>query len=120
MAHTLKFPVSKICSLCAWVERKPSPIGNSAETSPLVDPHCSSDSVGTEYFGCYRLLGAQLNLTPVSLLGGSRARYVDVLNPSGTQRSEPALAPSDFFAPLAPLPIPSNLFVPNPGRQPMC
>lgn len=49
--------------------------------------------------------------------GGSRARYVDVLNPSGTQRSEPALAPADFFAPLAPLPIPSNLFVPNPDAE---
>ncbi|XP_059116334.1 protein transport protein Sec16A isoform X7 [Peromyscus eremicus] len=49
--------------------------------------------------------------------GGSRARYVDVLNPSGTQRSEPALVPSDFFAPLAPLPIPSNLFVPNPDAE---
>uniref|UniRef100_A0A2I3TI28 SEC16 homolog A, endoplasmic reticulum export factor n=1 Tax=Pan troglodytes TaxID=9598 RepID=A0A2I3TI28_PANTR len=45
---------------------------------------------------------------------GTRARYVDVLNPSGTQRSEPALAPADFVAPLAPLPIPSNLFVPTP------
>lgn len=49
--------------------------------------------------------------------GGSRARYVDVLNPSGTQRSEPALAPSDFFAPLAPLPILSNLFIPNPDAE---
>lgn len=49
--------------------------------------------------------------------GGSRARYVDVLNPIGTQRSEPALAPADFFAPLAPLPIPSNLFVPNPDAE---
>ncbi|GAB1286107.1 Protein transport protein sec16 [Apodemus speciosus] len=49
--------------------------------------------------------------------GGSRARYVDVLNPSGTQRSEPALAPADFFAPLAPLPIPSNLFVPNTDTE---
>uniref|UniRef100_A0A2I3HNF1 SEC16 homolog A, endoplasmic reticulum export factor n=1 Tax=Nomascus leucogenys TaxID=61853 RepID=A0A2I3HNF1_NOMLE len=47
---------------------------------------------------------------------GTRARYVDVLNPSGTQRSEPALAPADFVAPLAPLPIPSNLFVPSPVR----
>lgn len=49
--------------------------------------------------------------------GGTRARYVDVLNPSGTQRSEPALAPADFFTPLAPLPIPSNLFVPNPDAE---
>uniref|UniRef100_A0A8C6QUM0 Protein transport protein sec16 n=1 Tax=Nannospalax galili TaxID=1026970 RepID=A0A8C6QUM0_NANGA len=49
--------------------------------------------------------------------GGSRARYVDVLNPSGTQRSEPALAPADFFAPLAPLPIPPNLFIPHPDAE---
>ncbi|KAM4877214.1 protein transport protein Sec16A isoform 3-T4 [Thomomys bottae] len=51
--------------------------------------------------------------------GGSRARYVDVLNPSGTQRNEPALAPADLFAPLAPLPIPPNLLIPNPdGEEP--
>ncbi|KAI5253553.1 Protein Transport Protein Sec16A [Manis pentadactyla] len=43
---------------------------------------------------------------------GTRARYVDVLNPGGPQRNEPALAPADFFAPLAPLPIP-HLFGPN-------
>jgi hypothetical protein len=49
--------------------------------------------------------------------GGSRARYVDVLNPSGTPRNEPALAPADLFAPLAPLPIPSNLFVPTPDAE---
>uniref|UniRef100_A0A2K6GD83 Protein transport protein sec16 n=1 Tax=Propithecus coquereli TaxID=379532 RepID=A0A2K6GD83_PROCO len=47
---------------------------------------------------------------------GTRARYVDVLNPHGTQRSEPALPPADFFAPLAPLPIPAS-FAPNPGRR---
>ncbi|XP_072489037.1 protein transport protein Sec16A isoform X3 [Notamacropus eugenii] len=44
---------------------------------------------------------------------GTRARYVDVLNPNGTKQSGPVPAPSDLFAPLAPLPIPSNLFVPN-------
>ncbi|EPY81632.1 hypothetical protein CB1_000156005 [Camelus ferus] len=49
--------------------------------------------------------------------GGSRARYVDVLNPGGPQRSEPALAPSDFFAPLAPLPIPAHLFGPHPDAE---
>ncbi|XP_037652867.1 protein transport protein Sec16A isoform X2 [Choloepus didactylus] len=48
---------------------------------------------------------------------GTRARYVDVLNPSGTKRSDPVLAPADLFAPLAPLPIPSNLFVPNPDAE---
>ncbi|XP_057580040.1 protein transport protein Sec16A isoform X3 [Hippopotamus amphibius kiboko] len=48
---------------------------------------------------------------------GTRARYVDVLNPGGPQRSEPALAPADFFAPLAPLPIPAHLFGPNAGTE---
>ncbi|XP_045419914.1 protein transport protein Sec16A isoform X6 [Lemur catta] len=47
---------------------------------------------------------------------GTRARYVDVLNPRGTQRSEPALPPADFFAPLAPLPIPAS-FAPNPDAE---
>ncbi|KYO23404.1 protein transport protein Sec16A isoform C [Alligator mississippiensis] len=44
---------------------------------------------------------------------GSRARYVDVLNPSGAKSSSAVPAPSDLFAPLAPMPIPANLFVPN-------
>ncbi|XP_066896372.1 protein transport protein Sec16A isoform X7 [Kogia breviceps] len=47
----------------------------------------------------------------------ARARYVDVLNPGGPQRSEPALAPADFFAPLAPLPIPTHLLGPNPDAE---
>lgn len=47
---------------------------------------------------------------------GARARYVDVLNPGGPQRSEAAPAPAEFFAPLAPLPIPPHLFGPNAGR----
>ncbi|XP_068409816.1 protein transport protein Sec16A isoform X2 [Eschrichtius robustus] len=47
----------------------------------------------------------------------ARARYVDVLNPGGPQRSEPALAPADFFAPLAPLPIPTQLFGPKPDAE---
>ncbi|XP_076211744.1 protein transport protein Sec16A isoform X5 [Aptenodytes patagonicus] len=53
---------------------------------------------------------------------GSRARYVDVLNPGGTKPSGAVPAPSDLFAPLAPMPIPANVFVPNsvPGEpQPM-
>ncbi|KAM8995477.1 protein transport protein Sec16A isoform 6-T6 [Ara ararauna] len=53
---------------------------------------------------------------------GSRARYVDVLNPGGTKASGALPAPSDLFAPLAPMPIPANVFVPNsvPGEsQPM-
>nr|XP_060613474.1 protein transport protein Sec16A isoform X2 [Anolis sagrei ordinatus] len=44
---------------------------------------------------------------------GSKARYVDVLNPSRTKSPGAAPAPSDLFAPLAPMPIPANLFVPN-------
>ncbi|XP_016066522.1 PREDICTED: protein transport protein Sec16A isoform X2 [Miniopterus natalensis] len=47
----------------------------------------------------------------------SRARYVDVLNLGGPQRSDPALAPADLFAPLAPLPIPAQLFGPNPDPE---
>ncbi|XP_030362692.1 protein transport protein Sec16A isoform X5 [Strigops habroptila] len=49
---------------------------------------------------------------------GSRARYVDVLNPGGTKSSGALPAPSDLFAPLAPMPIPANVFVPNsvPGE----
>nr|XP_009940754.1 PREDICTED: protein transport protein Sec16A [Opisthocomus hoazin] len=53
---------------------------------------------------------------------GSRARYVDVLNPGGTKSSGAVPAPSDLFAPLAPMPIPANVFVPNsvPGEpQPL-
>ncbi|XP_032933347.1 protein transport protein Sec16A isoform X1 [Catharus ustulatus] len=50
---------------------------------------------------------------------GSRARYVDVLNPGGTKASAAVPAPSDLFAPLAPMPIPANVFVPNsvPGES---
>ena len=58
-----------------------------------------------------------MTLLSVPVAARARARYVDVLNPGGPQRSEPALAPADFFAPLAPLPIPTHLFGPNPGRQ---
>ncbi|XP_066222800.1 protein transport protein Sec16A isoform X6 [Saccopteryx leptura] len=48
---------------------------------------------------------------------GARARYVDILNPGGSQRADPALAPADLFAPLAPLPIPVQLFGPNPDAE---
>ncbi|XP_036892485.1 protein transport protein Sec16A isoform X3 [Sturnira hondurensis] len=49
--------------------------------------------------------------------GGTRARYVDVLNPGGPQRADPALAPADLFAPLAPLPLPAPLCGPNPEAE---
>ncbi|XP_049460596.1 protein transport protein Sec16A isoform X2 [Epinephelus fuscoguttatus] len=45
---------------------------------------------------------------------GTKSRYVDVLNPS--RISKPgglAPAPADIFAPLAPMPMPANLFVPS-------
>ncbi|XP_043772296.1 protein transport protein Sec16A isoform X3 [Cervus elaphus] len=48
---------------------------------------------------------------------GTRARYVDILNPGGPQRSESALAPTDLFAPLAPLPIPAHLLGPNTDAE---
>ncbi|KAM7093854.1 protein transport protein Sec16A isoform 1-T5 [Molossus nigricans] len=48
---------------------------------------------------------------------GTRARYVDILNPGGPQRTDLAPAPADLFAPLAPLPIPTHLFGPNPDAE---
>ncbi|XP_053551396.1 protein transport protein Sec16A [Bombina bombina] len=45
--------------------------------------------------------------------GGARGRYVDVLNPGGSRPSNSVPPPADLFAPLAPMPIPANLFVPN-------
>ncbi|XP_076613925.1 protein transport protein Sec16A isoform X2 [Chaetodon auriga] len=45
---------------------------------------------------------------------GTRSRYVDVLNPSRTAKPAGlAPAPADIFAPLAPMPMPANLFVPS-------
>ncbi|XP_051267823.1 protein transport protein Sec16A isoform X2 [Dicentrarchus labrax] len=45
---------------------------------------------------------------------GTRSRYVDVLNPSRTAKPGGlAPAPADIFAPLAPMPMPTNLFVPS-------
>ncbi|KAE8285278.1 Protein transport protein Sec16A SEC16-like protein A [Larimichthys crocea] len=45
---------------------------------------------------------------------GTRSRYVDVLNPSRTAKPGGlAPAPADIFAPLAPMPMPANLFVPS-------
>ena len=62
--------------------------------------------------------GVGMTLFPLRVTAGTRARYVDVLNPGGPQRSEPTLAPTDLFAPLAPLPIPAHLLGPNAGTQP--
>ncbi|KAF6729124.1 Protein transport protein Sec16A [Oryzias melastigma] len=49
-----------------------------------------------------------------SIKAGSKGRYVDVLNPSRTTKaSGVAPAPADLFAPLAPMQMPNNLFVPS-------
>uniref|UniRef100_A0A3B3BTP9 Protein transport protein sec16 n=1 Tax=Oryzias melastigma TaxID=30732 RepID=A0A3B3BTP9_ORYME len=51
-----------------------------------------------------------------SIKAGSKGRYVDVLNPSRTTKaSGVAPAPADLFAPLAPMQMPNNLFVPSSG-----
>ncbi|KAI1904768.1 hypothetical protein AGOR_G00009090 [Albula goreensis] len=55
---------------------------------------------------------------------GTKGRYVDVLNPGGTTTKPAGLAPApaDLFAPLAPMPMPANLFVPGAApeeHQPM-
>ncbi|KAM3600349.1 uncharacterized protein V6R79_021856 [Siganus canaliculatus] len=45
---------------------------------------------------------------------GTRNRYVDILNPNTTTKPGGlAPAPADLFAPLAPMPMPANLFVPS-------
>ena len=53
----------------------------------------------------------------VCLCSGTKSRYVDVLNPGRTTRpAGPApVAPADLFAPLAPMAMPANLFVPGAG-----
>lgn len=51
---------------------------------------------------------------------GPRSRYVDILNPG--KNANPgglAPAPADIFAPLAPMTMPANLFVPSSGAFPM-
>ncbi|KAL0965919.1 hypothetical protein UPYG_G00287870, partial [Umbra pygmaea] len=71
--------------------------------------------------------GATSGGPPVNMFSrraGTKCRYVDVLNPPGGTCTKPGgsvPAPSDFFAPLAPMPMPTNLFVPRaaPDQQPM-
>ncbi|XP_013861988.1 protein transport protein Sec16A isoform X2 [Austrofundulus limnaeus] len=56
--------------------------------------------------------GAPVNM--FSRKAGTKSRYVDVLNPSRTVKpSGGAPPPGDIFAPLAPMPMPANLFVPS-------
>ncbi|KAM9734342.1 protein transport protein Sec16A-like [Menidia menidia] len=54
---------------------------------------------------------------------GTKSRYVDVLNPGrAAPPTGPAPAPADIFAPLAPMAMPANLFVPGSApddQQPM-
>ncbi|XP_072096531.1 protein transport protein Sec16A isoform X5 [Mobula birostris] len=62
--------------------------------------------------------GSPPSVNRFSRKAGTKARYVDVLNPSGTQPNGGLPPPVDLFAPLAPMPIPTNLFVPMPGEGP--
>ncbi|XP_028273145.1 protein transport protein Sec16A isoform X2 [Parambassis ranga] len=56
--------------------------------------------------------GRPLNM--FSRKAGTKSRYVDVLNPSKTSKPGGlAPAPADIFAPLAPMAMPANLFVPS-------
>ncbi|KAA8584428.1 hypothetical protein FQN60_008213 [Etheostoma spectabile] len=51
---------------------------------------------------------------------GTKGRYVDVLNPSRIAKpSGSAPAPADIFAPLAPMPMTGNLFVPSSEGAPV-
>ncbi|XP_007256662.3 protein transport protein Sec16A isoform X1 [Astyanax mexicanus] len=68
--------------------------------------------------------GAGPPVNMFSRKAGTRGRYVDVLNP-GRGDSKPASVvppPADLFAPLAPMAMPANLFVPSAApddQQPM-
>ncbi|XP_069025521.1 protein transport protein Sec16A isoform X3 [Embiotoca jacksoni] len=67
--------------------------------------------------------GAGPPVNMFSWKAGTRSRYVDFLNPSRTAKPGGlAPAPADIFAPLAPMPMPANLFVPSSApddQQPM-
>eukprot|EP00062_Callorhinchus_milii_P017240 gi/632969374/ref/XP_007901053.1/ PREDICTED: protein transport protein Sec16A isoform X2 [Callorhinchus milii] len=60
--------------------------------------------------------GGPPSVNMFSKKAGTRARYVDVLNPSGTRPGGNVPPPIDLFAPLAPMAIPANLFMPAPGE----
>ncbi|XP_069745866.1 protein transport protein Sec16A isoform X2 [Narcine bancroftii] len=62
------------------------------------------------------LTGSPPSVNMFSRKAGTKARYVDVLNPSGVRPNGGVPPPVDLFAPLAPMPIPSNLFVPMPAE----
>ncbi|XP_072908416.1 protein transport protein Sec16A isoform X7 [Hemitrygon akajei] len=89
------------------------------ETKPLPPPpslpvvsHPSSSAPTST------VTGSPPSVNRFSRKAGTKARYVDVLNPSGTQPNGGLPPPVDLFAPLAPMPIPTNLFVPMPGEGP--
>ncbi|XP_078281991.1 protein transport protein Sec16A isoform X2 [Rhinoraja longicauda] len=63
--------------------------------------------------------GSHPSVNRFSRKAGTKARYVDVLNPSGPRANGGLPPPVDLFAPLAPMPIPPNLFVPVPGEGPL-
>ncbi|XP_035847288.1 protein transport protein Sec16A isoform X4 [Sander lucioperca] len=59
-------------------------------------------------------LGSGPPVNMFSRRAGTKGRYVDVLNPSRIAKpSGSAPAPADIFAPLAPMPMTGNLFVPS-------
>ncbi|XP_032905178.1 protein transport protein Sec16A isoform X2 [Amblyraja radiata] len=63
--------------------------------------------------------GGHPSVNRFSRKAGTKARYVDVLNPSGPRANGGLPPPGDLFAPLAPMPIPTNFFVPVPGEGPL-
>ncbi|XP_026873511.2 protein transport protein Sec16A isoform X2 [Electrophorus electricus] len=63
--------------------------------------------------------GAGPSVNMFSRKAGTKSRYVDVLNPGrGDCKPAPAVAPpADLFAPLAPMTLPANLFVPTAAPE---
>ena len=106
----------------SWHEVRPSPKQQAPGEAPCQSPAFLGLEVGSpcslDTWRMERGPRHGVTLPPLCIIAGTRARYVDVLNPGGPQRSEPALAPTDLFAPLAPLPIPAHLLGPNTGTQP--
>ncbi|KAJ8339052.1 hypothetical protein SKAU_G00358380 [Synaphobranchus kaupii] len=97
------------------------------ESKPLAPPPSSFPKMGPQ-MGLGVPGGPPSGGPPVNIFsrkaGGTRGRYVDVLNPGGNSARPVGLAPApaDLFAPLAPMPMPANLFVPGAApeeHQPM-
>ncbi|KAG7477312.1 hypothetical protein MATL_G00092630 [Megalops atlanticus] len=84
------------------------------ENKPPPPPPSNFPKMGPQ-MGPGGLPGGGPPVNMFSRKAGTKARYVDVLNPGSTSTKPASLAPAPahLFGPLAPMPIPANLFVPG-------